>query len=92
MEYAVHIGSGKVKISSVNKNILIIDDLLIKSIFLLPNYKYMNNQIKKFLKCIKHFCIGPVLSCCDCYNRLRWNGPAKNAGFFIKYENEPDTL
>jgi hypothetical protein len=60
-----HTSSGKVKISSVNKNILIIDDVLIKSIFLLPNYKYMNNQIKKFLKCIKHLSFGSVLSCCE---------------------------
>jgi len=65
------IRSDKTEVSSVNKNIVIIDDLLIKSIFLLPNCKYMNNQMKKFLKCIKHLCIGPVLSCCDYYVRLR---------------------
>ncbi len=51
------------EISSVNKNIPIIYDLLIKSILLLPDYKNMNKQIKKLLRCIKHLSLRPDLYC-----------------------------
>lgn len=49
----------------ITKNIPIKYSVLIKSIFLLPDYKYMNKQIKKFLRCIKHLHYRSALSSCE---------------------------
>ena len=49
----------------VNKNIPIFYDLLIKSLLLLTDYKNMNKEIKKLLRCIKHLSLRPDLSFCE---------------------------
>ena len=53
------------EVSSVNKNIPIFYDLLIKSLLLLTDYKNMNKEIKKLLRCIKHLSLRPDLSFCE---------------------------